>query len=289
VFDVTVIGSANLDLVVRTNRHPQPGETVVGSHYAEYPGGKGLNQAVAAARSGASTAFIGAVGTDAAGHTLLDVARRDGIDVAQVASIDQIPTGRALITVDQAGENSIVVVPGANAAVVVPASCSATVVLGQLETPIEVVSDAFLLARAAGATTILNPAPAARLPASLLAACDIVIPNEHEVALLGGVASLFAAGVSTVITTLGERGIDVRTSDGECHTVRAHKVAVVDTTAAGDTFCGALAARLSTGSTIVEAATWAVAASALTVGRRGAIPSIPDATATQRFLDRLSS
>jgi ribokinase len=289
VFDVTVIGSANLDIVVRTERHPSPGETVLGHDYAEYPGGKGLNQAVAAARAGASTSFVGAVGTDDAGRTLRSVAHAEQIDLSQLLDADSTPTGRALITVDHAGENSIVVVPGANAMAIAPPSISAQVVLGQLEVPIGAIIDAFVSARKIGATTILNPAPATELPIELLALCDIVVPNEHEVVLLGGVKGLFDAGVATVVTTRGEHGIEIRTAAGERHLIPAPAVPVVDTTGAGDTFCGTLAARLAHGAPINDAATWAVAASALAVGQAGAIPSIPDANATLRLLGQLSS
>lgn len=289
MFDVTVIGSANLDLVVRTKRHPSPGETVLGDDYAEYPGGKGLNQAVAAARAGASTSFVGAVGTDDAGHRLRSVAQAEGIDLSQLVDTNGVPTGRALITVDHGGENSIVVVPGANATVVAPSSISARVVLGQLEVPLDAISNAFRTGRAAGAITILNPAPATGLPVALLGLCDIMVPNEHEVVLLGGVDALFDAGVATVVTTRGEHGIEIRTAAGERHQIPAPSVPAVDTTGAGDTFCGTLAARLADGAPIHDAAAWAVAASALAVGQPGAIPSIPDASATRQLLGELSS
>ncbi len=288
MFDVTVLGSANLDLVVRTERHPSPGETVLGDDFAEYPGGKGLNQAVAAARAGASTFFVGAIGTDDAGRTLRSVAEIEGIDLSQLVDRDNVPTGRALITVDHHGENSIVVVPGANATVVTPDSISALVVLCQLEVPLNAVTNAFRAGRARGSTTILNPAPAIQLPVELLRLCDIVVPNEHEVGLLGGVEALFDAGVATVVTTRGEQGIEIHTAAGEQHQIPAPHVPVVDTTGAGDTFCGALSARLAHGASMIDAAEWAVAASALAVGLPGAIPSIPDAGATLQFLDELS-
>jgi ribokinase len=289
VFDVTVLGSANLDLVVRTERHPSPGESLLGDDFNEYPGGKGLNQAVAAARSGASTSFVGAIGTDGAGRTLRSVAEIDGLDLSQLANCDGVPSGRAIITVDHSGENSIVVIPGANAAVAAPASISARVVLCQLEVPLDAVTNAFRAGRVNGATTILNPAPATHLPFELLSLCDIVVPNEHEVGLLGGVDALFAAGVSTVVTTRGEQGVEIHTAEGERHSISAPEVSVIDTTGAGDTFCGAFAARLAHGASMNEAARWAIAASALAVGQPGAIPSIPDAGATWRLLSELNS
>ena len=191
--DVCVVGSANLDLVATVARLPGPGETVAGSSYAEYPGGKGLNQAVAAARAGASVAFVGAVGGDAAGATLRQVLATDGIDATHVAITDE-PTGRALIGVSSTGENSIIVVAGANATVTGTQLPAARVVLAQLEVPLPAVERALAAARAAGAMTVLNPAPARPLPRSLLQSCDIVVPNEHEVNQLGGVAHLLALG-----------------------------------------------------------------------------------------------
>ncbi len=277
MFDVTVIGSANLDLVVRTERHPGPGETLLGSAYDEYPGGKGLNQAVAAARAGATTAFIGAVGGDAAGQTLIAVASNDGIDLAQLAVVADSPTGRALITVDAAGENSIVVVPGANGSVEVSTVPRSSVVLVQLEIPLGAVQDSLALARAAGSTTILNPAPAAELTPDLLSLCDIVIPNEHEVESLGGVDAVLGHGVKHVIVTRGGAGADVHAADGTTIHLPALDTEVVDTTGAGDAFCGNLAARLAAGDSVGQAARWAVAAGGLAVSRHGAIPSLPHA------------
>ncbi len=274
---VTVIGSANLDLVVRTARHPLPGETLLGSDYAEHPGGKGLNQAVAAARAGATTVFVGAVGDDAAGRTLLDAATDALVDVEQVLTVAGVPTGRALITVDDAGENSIVVVPGANSAVDISVLPPSTVALIQLEIPLSAVVQALELARAAEMTTILNPAPAAELPAHLLELCDIVIPNEHEVASLGGVDAVLAHGVHWVIVTLGGAGVDIHGADGTTAHIPALDVDVVDTTGAGDAFCGNLAARLAAGDPVDQAARWAVVAGSLAVGRDGAIPSLPHA------------
>ncbi len=286
MFDVTVIGSANLDIVVTADRHPKPGETVIGRSASEFPGGKGLNQAVAAARAGASTAFVGAIGDDAAGASLLAVARGEGLDIAHVRTRIDLPTGRAFIVVDRHGENSIVVIPGANTAVRCPAPPAARVVLGQLEIPVDAVIEAFESARDVGATTVLNPAPAAQLPARLLAASDIVVPNEHEVALLGGVDELVRAGVDTVIVTRGANGVDVMTASGDRYSIAAPVVDVVDTTGAGDTFCGSLAARIASGATLRDAVVWAVTAGALAVTAAGAIPSIPDAAATRRLLAR---
>lgn len=288
-FDVVVVGSANLDLVATVDRLPVPGETVSARSYAEHPGGKGLNQAVAARRSGSRTAFIGCLGRDAAGDALHRVMTEEGIDafVVDVAA----PTGRALIAVDDHAENSIVVVPGANHQIGIgviddhrSVLSSARVVLAQLEVPLDAVEAAFAIARLAGAITILNPAPAADLPPGLLSLCDIVMPNQTELSQLGGTATLLDAGVSTVVTTLGARGIRVVTSDGSID-IPPYAVRAVDTTGAGDAACGALAASLAQGSDVVTAARRAAAAGALAATRAGAVPSLPTALEIDALVD----
>lgn len=270
--DVCVIGSTNLDLVATTSRLPLPGETVLGTSYAEHAGGKGLNQAVAARRAGAGVRFISAVGDDDAGRHLLDLIAAEGIDAS---TIDRVkgPTGRALIGVSADGENSIIVVPGANASVQLTTLPSARVVLAQLEVRIDVVSEAFVEARRKGAITILNPAPAQPLPGNLLAACSVLVPNEHEVELLGGVQRLLAAGVGAVVVTLGAHGADLHTSTKSTH-IDAFPVDVVDTTGAGDAFCGALAAQLAAGADLIAALRFATAAGALATTKVGAVPSL---------------
>ena len=288
-FDVVVVGSANLDLVATVDHLPVPGETVSARTYAEHPGGKGLNQAVAARRSGSRTAFIGCLGRDAAGDALHRVMTEEGIDafVVDVAA----PTGRALIAVDDHAENSIVVVPGANHLIGIgviddhrSVLSSARVVLAQLEVPIDAVEAAFAIARLAGAITILNPAPAADLSPGLLSLCDIVMPNQTELSRLGGTAALLASGVSTVVTTLGARGIRVVTADGTID-VPPYAVRAVDTTGAGDAACGALAASLAHGSDVVTAARRAAAAGALAATRAGAVPSLPTALEIDTLVD----
>lgn len=280
--DVCIVGSANLDLVAGARRIPAPGETVLGTSYAEHPGGKGLNQAVAAARSGARVAFVAAVGDDAAGERLRGVLASDGIDATGVRTVDA-PTGRALIVVDERGENSIVVVPGANASVLPPFDLPASaVVLCQLEVPIESVVAAFRAGRAAGARTILNPAPAAELPPELLSVCDVIVPNEHEVELLGGVAALLGAGCGAVVVTRGGAGVDVHVGSTMFH-VPPFAVTPVDTTGAGDAFCGSLAARLAAGAPLADAARWAAAAGALATTAHGAVPAQPHAAAIERL------
>jgi len=277
-FDVVVVGSANLDLVATGARIPAPGETVLGSTYAEFPGGKGLNQAVAAARAGARTALVACVGFDAAADRLLEVAAQAAVDTTHVRRVGDLPTGRALITVDDGGENAIVVVPGANAAVAGDAAPPGAVVLAQLEIPLDAVVTAFTAARAAGARTILNPAPSTPLPAALLPATDIVVPNEHEVERLGGVDALLAAGVQTVIVTRGEHGVTVVTGgrgEREEWTAPPFEVDALDTTGAGDAFCGTLAAALAAGAALPDAVRRASAAGALATTVRGAVPSLP--------------
>ena len=282
MFDVCVVGSANLDLVADVDRLPGPGETVPGHSYAEYPGGKGLNQAVAAARSGASTSFVGCVGRDVAATVVLDVMDGDGIDTARVARVDE-PTGRALIGVAASGENSIIVVAGANGLVGSVNIPPTRVVLTQLEVPLAAVREALAAGRAMGAITVLNPAPARPLPESLLALCDIVVPNEHEAELMGGAAHLLALGARAVVVTLGKRGAEVHTADGVEH-IDPFVVTPVDTTAAGDSFCGSLCARLAAGDPLAVALRFAAAAGALCTTRRGAVPSIPHRAEIDRLL-----
>jgi ribokinase len=242
--------------------------------YQEYPGGKGLNQVVAARRAGGATAFVSALGDDAAGDALAAVLDGEGIDTGAVQRVAGTATGRALITVDDAGENSIVVIAGANAAVCRAPLPDARVVLGQLEIPIDVVRDAFTQGRAGHRVTILNPAPAATLPDGLLALCTVVIPNEHERQQLGGVDRLFGLGVEAVVTTLGGDGVDVVTPAGHRH-VDPFAVRPIDTTGAGDAFCGAYAVAIAEGADVLDAARFAAAAGAIATTRAGAVPSLP--------------
>lgn len=284
IVDVCVIGSANCDLVARVDRLPAAGETVLGSTFTEHPGGKGLNQAVAAARAGAVTAFVAAVGDDHAGRHLRDVAAGEGIDVRDVVSV-AAPTGRALIAVDARGENQIVVVPGANARLAPSSEIPlCRVALAQLEIPVDTVTAAFRAARLDGATTVLNPAPATHLPEDLLDQCDVVVPNEHEIDLLGGAAELRRRGVGSVVVTLGSEGVLIVDDAGERH-IAAHRVETVDSTGAGDAFCGTLAARLAAGDDLDTAVRVASAAGALATTREGAVPSLPRASEVEAFLN----
>ena len=281
-FDVVVVGSANMDLVARVLRLPHPGETVSAHDYFEACGGKGANQAIAAARAGARTAFIGAVGSDAAGDTLRAAFVHDAVDVSLLATVRE-PTGRALIGVSDDAENLIIVVPGANHALSVDhidaaaaLLANAKVVLVQLEVRLAVVQRAVELA---GRDTIvvLNPAPASELPDDVLRHVDVITPNEHEVALLGGALSLVARGVSNVVVTQGARGALLVTRDGETR-IEPFAVTPVDTTGAGDAFCGVLSARLAVAGGLAEltlALRAAAVAGALATQTAGAVPSLP--------------
>ena len=284
-FDVVVVGSLNLDLVARAARLPGPGETVNGSTFAEVPGGKGLNQAVAAARAGAQVAMVGAVGDDNAGTVLRSVLHDDGIDAVGLSVVEGVPTGRALIGVDDAAENSIIVVPGANAHVTLGELPSATVVMAQLEIDPAVVAAAFRAAKAAGATTVLNPAPAENVTDEVLALCDIVVPNEHELEVLGGVEHLTDLGVETLVVTRGAAGADLIRAGGDPVHIDPFPVTPVDTTGAGDAFCGALSARLAAGDALPAALRFAAANGALATTVAGAVPSLPTAERTRALVD----
>lgn len=285
---VLVVGSANMDLVVRAPRLPAAGETVLGGDLLRVPGGKGANQAVAAARAGAAVRIVAAVGADSFGRELLAALRADGVDVSAVTTLADRPSGAALIVVDATGQNQIAVAPGANAALVAacvePALADLRpndVVALQLEVPPETVRHACLLARRAGARTLLNAAPAIPLPADLLALVDLLVVNEGEAALLAGcpgpeqaAARLRQLGPGCVVVTLGQQGVLLADERGKTR-VAAHRVRVVDTTAAGDAFCGALAAALAAGADLREAAEFANAAGALAATRPGAQSSLP--------------
>lgn len=295
---VIVIGSANLDTAVSVHRHPGPGETLLARDAVSGAGGKGLNQAVAVARSGADTWFAGAVGDDDGGRRLRDVLLDEGVRLRVGAS--SRPTGTAFVMVADGGENAIVVVPGANGdesvlqretEAAVSGLAQGDVVLGQLEIPLGVVASTFRGAHERGATTILNAAPSAALPEGLLETVDILVVNQHECLDLAGpeaadvdeAASALALTVPTVVVTLGEDGALLRRGQ-TVQRVEAFPVDAVDTTAAGDTFCGALAARLSAGDDLQVAVRFASAAAALCVQRAGASASAPTLSDIREFL-----
>ncbi|KUJ69234.1 ribokinase [Streptomyces albus subsp. albus] len=292
-YDLLVVGSANADLVVGVERRPTAGETVLGSDLAVHPGGKGANQAVAAARLGARTALLARVGDDAYGRLLLDAQRAAGVDTSGVL-VGGAPTGVALITVDPSGDNSIVVSPGANARLT-PADvraarallAAAPVVSLQLEIPLDTVVE---VVRTVPPDTrvVLNPSPPAELTAEVLAACDPLVVNEHEArALLGEpaggasapgewAAALLALGPRSVVVTLGAAGALAADRHGAVP-VPGPRVTAVDTTGAGDAFTGALGRRLGAGDDLVAAVRYAVRVGAASVTRRGAQDSYPTA------------
>lgn len=296
---IVVVGSINMDLVVRSPRIPQPGETILGHDFRTFPGGKGANQAVAAARAGGQVKMIGRVGADAFGDSLLATLQKDGIDTRWVLPTSGIASGVALITVNAEGQNNIVVVPGANGQLTpedVRAAGSAfegaAVVVLQLEIPLETVVEAVEQARLYHAQVILNPAPARPLPADLINRVDYLIPNESELALLTGLETietganrLKSMGVQGLIVTLGSRGALVL-DRGEWVRLLPHSVSVVDTTAAGDAFVGGLAAALTEGKPTLEAVAWGNAAGALAVTQAGAQPSLPTRASLEAFMEQ---
>ncbi|MGV9383695.1 ribokinase [Nonomuraea sp. NPDC003707] len=286
--DVVVVGSANADLVVQVDRHPAPGETVLGSELAVHPGGKGANQAVAAARLGARVALLGRVGADGHGRLLRESLERDGVDLGHLHDT-AAASGIAMIAVGPQGDNSIIVAPGANARLTegdvldaAPLLRSAPVVSLQLEIPLPAVLAAARLARRA----VLNLSPAVPVPDELLALCDPLVVNEHEAALLLGAPGepdrqareLLARGPRSVVITLGADGAvvaDTVAEDGAVHAVPSPRVAAVDTTGAGDAFTGALAWRLAAGEPLARAAAFAARVGAAAVRRAGAQDSYP--------------
>jgi ribokinase len=285
---IVVIGSVNSDLVVRGPRIPLPGETVTGGTFLRADGGKGANQAVAAARAGADVTFVARVGEDDLGQVAVAGLAAEGIDVRHVGQDPDLSTGVALIMVDEAGENAISVAPGANASLSVDdveearaVIESADVLLTQLETPLPAVERAAAIASAAGVTVILNPAPARPLPDSLMALVDVLTPNEGEAMYLSSedrpsaaASKLRDLGVTTVVVTLGAGGALIATEDRES-SVPGFPVVAVDTTSAGDAFSGYLAVSIAEGLDLAGAVRRACAAGALATTVHGARPSLP--------------
>ena len=285
---VVVIGSSNTDMTIKAERLPKPGETILGGIFVMGPGGKGANQAVAARRLGADVSFICKVGHDIFGDNAIEGYRKEGIDTSRILRSDKA-SGTALILVDAKAENCIAVAPGANGDLtpedidsVADVIRSAGYLILQLEIPVESVLRAARIAHEAGVYVILNPAPACPLPRELFSYVSLITPNQTESALLTGIEDnldaavdkLLEMGVKDVVVTLGSKGSMVVTG-GERTLVPSLKVEAVDTTAAGDTFCGALCVALSEGRSLVQAAQFATKASALTVQKMGAQDSIP--------------
>ena len=300
---IVVVGSLNMDLIGRVPHIPAPGETVLGSHFNTAAGGKGANQAVAAARLGAQVTMVGCVGGDDYGRQLLAGLQADGVDTQFVRVDAGAHSGVALITVDDAGENSIVVISGANwqltqadVAAAEAVIAAADMLVLQLESSLEVVVYAAEMAARHAVPVLLNPAPARPLPARLLANIAYLIPNESEAALLADCAVDDMAGVETavhrlreqgvahVILTMGSRGAYLHSGD-ESHMVPAFPVQPVDTTAAGDAFVAGVAVAVAEGRPLTEAARFAAAAGALAATQHGAQPSLPTRTAVQQLLN----
>ncbi len=303
--NIVVVGSINMDLAIRVDRHPRPGETVPGSSLVRAPGGKGANQAVAAARSDAKVAFLGAVGDDDAGQELLRVLETEGIDTRLVRVQRKETTGVALITIDARGENTIVVSPGANGSITAarvraasPSIQRTGLVVVQLEIPSPAVEAAIAIAARHGVPVILNPAPAGVVTDRVLRKVSVLIANETEAEVLLGreIDGLSASRAAardlaarldggTAVLTLGARGAWLfLPGSKEAILVPPHKVRAVDTTAAGDTFVGAFAARYLGCRDAREASRFAAAAAALAVTRLGAIPSIPRRAEVEKIL-----
>jgi ribokinase len=297
---VAVVGSINMDLVVRVPRFPIAGETILGGGFQTIPGGKGANQAVAARRLGAEVAMIGRVGGDAFGSVLRQNLVQEGISTERLMVDDGQATGVALITVEDSGENMIIVVPGANGQITpadIDAACpliaGADILLMQLEIPLQVAEYAAELAHARGVTLMLNAAPAQPLPPGILAQVDYLIVNEVEAGLLAGTATahpadgaraLQAQGAQAVVVTLGAEGSLLVSQGGISVIAPSFAVHAVDTTAAGDAFAGAFAVAVAGSMAPEQALRWGNAAGALAVMRAGAQPSLPTRREVEKFL-----
>lgn len=297
---ILVVGSSNTDLVVRADRIPLPGETILGGDLEMFAGGKGANQAAAAARLGADVALIARVGRDAFGDASLSSLETFGVDTSQVVRDTEAPSGVALISVDRDGQNAILVAPGANGRLSpndIKNSCSAfewaDMVLVQLEIPLETVEATTQLAARYGVPLMLNPAPAAQLAPEWLRQVRFLVPNEGEARLLTGAFSashedlanaLLGLGAAAAVMTLGEAGAIAKTPS-ESVRLPAFPVSAADTTAAGDCFCGALAVALARGKALKETLRFACAAAAISVTRPGAQSAMPSVLEVERLLE----
>jgi ribokinase len=300
--NIVVIGSSNTDLIIKVDRIPRPGETILGGEFSIAAGGKGANQAVSAARAGGAVTFVARVGRDMFGQKAIDGFVKDHINIDYVLKDKTHPSGMALIFVDRNGENSIAVAAGANGALcpadvkrAKSAIASASVLIVQLEIPLETVQAAIEIASAHGVRVILNPAPARPLDDALLKRLSLITPNETEAERLTGIKvdsqaaavqashALLAKGVQTVIITLGAQGALAATKDG-CLLVPGFKVTPLDTTAAGDVFNGALAVALAEDRPLADAVRFANGAGAISVTKLGAQPSAPKRNEIEKFL-----
>ena len=302
---IVVVGSLNMDLVVQVPEIPKPGETILGFNFGSFPGGKGANQAVAAARLGATVTMIGQVGDDSYGEILVGNLASEGVNTKHISIDRNSATGVAMITVDERGQNSIAVASGANFTLTAEQIQSAWEKIGEidvlvmpLETPLETIYRAAKLAKDQNVRVVLNPAPARPLNPDLLTMVDILIPNEHGTLQIAGyidngdssiaesARALIGRGVNTVVITLGENGAMIVDKKLGEKTIPSIKVDVLDTTAAGDSFVAALAVGLVEGKSLSEACSFANAAGAITVTRMGAQPSLPTRREITEFLER---
>lgn len=301
---IVVVGSSNTDLVIRASHIPRPGETLLGSAFETYAGGKGANQAVAAARLGADVTFVANIGADAFGDASIERFGVEGIRVGAIARDAEIPSGVALICVADSGENSIVVALGSNERLLpqhvdeaAGTFRSADVLLAQLETPLATVVYALRTARFIGVTTVLNPAPARTLTPDVLALADWITPNETEAATISGISvgsigdaeeaanRILETGAHGVVITLGAEGALLATAAGMRH-IPARRVHAIDTVAAGDAFNGAFAVALANHAEPAEAVEYACCAASIAVTRRGAQPSLPTDEEVRRILSK---
>lgn len=304
---ICILGSINMDLILNVKKMPQVGETIFGENLKNASGGKGANQAVAASRCGSKVSMIGKVGNDSSGKSLVENLVKDSINVSYVSVDINSPTGTAIITVNEDGNNSIIVIPGANMSISHAEILSAKkiiedsdLIISQFETPFEATIDAFKIAREKGVITILNPAPAKTIPDELYSLTDIIAPNETEVYELSGIkvenlkdakkaADIFLQkGIKYVIITLGEKGAALIDKD-RAELIPAYKVNAVDTTAAGDSFIGALASKIDLSSldfdNLIQAIKFGNKVSSIVVQKEGAQPSIPYLSEINRIFE----
>ena len=299
---IVVVGSSNTDMIIKVPWIPKPGETILGGRFSTAPGGKGANQAVAAARAGGDVTFLARIGDDMFGQKAKEGFIKDNINTDYILTDENEPSGVALICVDEDGENIIAVAGGANSKLSPEdiqkqsdVISSADILVGQLETPLETIHKAFSIASAGGVKTILNPAPAQELSDDLLACVSILTPNESEAELLTGIKVdseadaakaadvLMGKGIETVLLTMGSRGAYIATAEFK-ELISGFKVKAVDATAAGDVFNGALAVAIAQNKPLRGAVSFANAAAALSVTKLGAQPSAPTKEQIDKFM-----